>query len=215
MDEAVKSRVHASFYYPYLDWPQTRDIFELNIERLRRIEDQRTQYGEQGLVILHNQVMKFAEDHYREHHDSPFRWNGRQIRNAFQIAAGLAHSDGREAAAASEQEGIIRRGSGLEGSNGGVQRQLTRQHFQDVADAIFKYDSYRLTTQGKSDDEMAKDRNERPEDFTDALSDGSAGRQRGYGAAAPRMRGDYGGGPGQYDRHVRYDGGGVPRNLWG
>ena len=103
IDEAFKSRIHMSLYYPPLDKQQTRDIFRLNIAKLREIEVQRHQMtGEPRLRIADEGVLDFAGRHYEDHARSTGCWNGRQIRNAFQIASSLAHyefADRTEAAA--------------------------------------------------------------------------------------------------------------------
>ncbi|KAM0337883.1 hypothetical protein ACHAPU_011495, partial [Fusarium lateritium] len=37
-------------------------------------------------------IIEYAQRYYDEHEDTPhLRWNGRQIRNAFQIASSLTH----------------------------------------------------------------------------------------------------------------------------
>ncbi|RYP80724.1 hypothetical protein DL769_002321 [Monosporascus sp. CRB-8-3] len=92
IDEAFKSRIHMSLYYPPLDKAQTRDIFRLNIGKLREIESQRhAMTGEPTLVIKENEIIDFAARHYEDNARSTGCWNGRQIRNAFQIASSLAH----------------------------------------------------------------------------------------------------------------------------
>ncbi|KAL7624943.1 hypothetical protein AAE478_004157 [Parahypoxylon ruwenzoriense] len=92
IDEAFKSRIHMSLYYPPLDKVQTRDIFRLNISKLRDIEAQRHEMtGEPTLVIKNDDIIDFAGKHYEDNARSSGCWNGRQIRNAFQIASSLAH----------------------------------------------------------------------------------------------------------------------------
>ncbi|KAI6080835.1 hypothetical protein F4821DRAFT_47404 [Hypoxylon rubiginosum] len=92
IDEAFKSRIHMSLYYPPLDKAQTRDIFRLNIAKLREIEAQRHDMtGEPTLAIKESEIIDFAGRHYEENARSTGCWNGRQIRNAFQIASSLAH----------------------------------------------------------------------------------------------------------------------------
>ncbi|KAK7755498.1 hypothetical protein SLS62_002430 [Diatrype stigma] len=106
IDEAFKSRIHMSLYYPPLDKTQTRDIFRLNIGKLREIEAQRHQMtGEPRLVIKDDEVVEFAARHFEDHARSTGCWNGRQIRNAFQIASSLAHYE-----YANEVEAAGRRG---------------------------------------------------------------------------------------------------------
>lgn len=92
IDEAFKSRIHLSLYYPPLDLTQTREIFRLNVNKLREIERQRSELtGKPELVIKEDDIIKFAVEHFNHPVGASGRWNGRQIRNAFQIASGLAY----------------------------------------------------------------------------------------------------------------------------
>ncbi|KAI0183990.1 hypothetical protein EV127DRAFT_251766 [Xylaria flabelliformis] len=92
IDEAFKSRIHMSLYYPPLDKTQTRDIFRLNLAKLREIETQRHEMtGEPALVIKEAEIIDFAGRHFEDNARSTGCWNGRQIRNAFQIASSLAY----------------------------------------------------------------------------------------------------------------------------
>ncbi|KAF4970301.1 hypothetical protein FSARC_2621 [Fusarium sarcochroum] len=91
IDEAFKSRIHLSLYYPPLDKTQTRDIFRLNIGKLKQIEAERHRMtGEPALVIKETEIIDFAAKHFEELARSTGCWNGRQIRSAFQIASSLA-----------------------------------------------------------------------------------------------------------------------------
>ncbi|KEY74588.1 hypothetical protein S7711_05020 [Stachybotrys chartarum IBT 7711] len=91
IDEAFKSRIHLSLYYPPLDKAQTRDIFRLNITKLKEMESERHRMtGEPALVIKEAELLEFATEHYEELARSSGCWNGRQIRSAFQIASSLA-----------------------------------------------------------------------------------------------------------------------------
>jgi hypothetical protein len=94
IDEAFKSRIHLSLYYPPLDKTQTRDIFRLNIAKLKEMEAERHRMtGEPALVIKESEIVDFASRHYEELARSTGCWNGRQIRSAFQIASSLALHD--------------------------------------------------------------------------------------------------------------------------
>jgi hypothetical protein len=108
IDEAFKSRIHLSLYYPPLDKSQTRDIFRLNIAKLRTIEAERARMtGEPALVIKEREIVEFADKHYEELARSTGCWNGRQIRSAFQIASSLAvynYTNQAEAARAHGQQ---------------------------------------------------------------------------------------------------------------
>jgi hypothetical protein len=76
---------------PPLDKQQTRDIFRLNISKLKEMEAERQRMtGDAGLVIKEGELLEFATEHYEELARSTGIWNGRQIRSAFQIASSLA-----------------------------------------------------------------------------------------------------------------------------
>jgi hypothetical protein len=96
LDEAFKSRVHLSLYYPALGRSQTEEIMKMNLDRLDVIEEQRAKpTSQKQLLIRKENICKFAVDHWDRHaaNDGEGRWNGRQIRNAVQIAASLALYD--------------------------------------------------------------------------------------------------------------------------
>lgn len=144
LDEAVKSRVHLNLKYESLNLHQTKKIFELNIERLEEIEEQRSKAkGHKKLIVAKGDVLKFAEDHFNKYENSNGigRWNGRQIRNAFLIASSLAHFEGE-----SQPE---------------LQKQLRSSHFNLVDETTMLYDQFRLNATGKSDDASAYERMER------------------------------------------------------
>ncbi|CAH0003988.1 unnamed protein product [Clonostachys byssicola] len=102
IDSAFKSRIHLSLYYPPLDKTQTRDIFKINIAKLKEIEAERHRMtGEAPLVIKDAEILEFATKHYEDLARSTGCWNGRQIRSAFQIASSLAiHSHANQSALA-------------------------------------------------------------------------------------------------------------------
>ncbi|KAF7527700.1 hypothetical protein G7054_g10370 [Neopestalotiopsis clavispora] len=145
LDEAVKSRVHLSLRYEALTLEQTKAIFKLNIERLKQIEEQRNKAD-----IERNRkqgILSFAEDHWKKHTNDLGRWNGRQIRNAFSIAASLAHFVADE-----EPE--------LE-----LPRFLSAEQFREVQEATLLYDQYRHETLQQTDSERAltfEERSDKP-----------------------------------------------------
>lgn len=82
-DEAFKSRIHISLYYPPLNKRSTLKIWKMNLERLAK--------SERTLEVNSEEIYEFARKHYRELHKSgKTTWNGRQIKNAFQTAIALA-----------------------------------------------------------------------------------------------------------------------------
>ncbi|KAL1595912.1 hypothetical protein SLS60_009602 [Paraconiothyrium brasiliense] len=171
LDEAIKSRVHLHLKYNHLNRDQTVEIFKHNIKRLRVIEQQR---GEQSgrLSIAEKEILDFARKHYDEHCNGwgIGMWNGRQIRNAFLIAAALAHHDGDL-----ERE-----------SDPTMQKQLRASHFDLVDKATVSYDQDRAETLGNTDSELAYDRMERNDPRTRQM--GHGGGQFGHSAPRPYVQ---------------------------
>ncbi|KKY27634.1 putative aaa family atpase [Phaeomoniella chlamydospora] len=92
LDEAFKSRIHYKIYYPPLTKDQALDIWKLNIQRLRHISEQSKE--KRPLQIFDTDVLDFAEIQFDDCHRRGIgQWNGRQIRNAFQVARSLAYYD--------------------------------------------------------------------------------------------------------------------------
>ncbi|KAL8295804.1 hypothetical protein RB600_001340 [Gaeumannomyces tritici] len=119
-DEAVRSRIHCALYYPPLDKKQTLKVWEMNLDLLQTRNE-----GEGELKVDFNreEIMKFARRHWRKGEDE-HRWNGRQIRNAFQTAVALAAFD--------ETEG--------EGQDLGPRIQT--EHFEKVWKASDEFNKY-------------------------------------------------------------------------
>lgn len=160
LDEAIKSRVHLNLYYDHLTEKQTVAIFRQHIQRLRSIEKQRNPDQDEQIMVLHKEILQFAEDHFNQHGNSQApggnfgRWNGRQIRNAFLIASSLAHYDSEEEVDDDNDE--------LAEHGRKKQKQLGRSQFELVAETTLMYDQYRQSVHsGKSDDHVAYDREER------------------------------------------------------
>ncbi|KAI0484859.1 hypothetical protein GGR56DRAFT_662779 [Xylariaceae sp. FL0804] len=139
IDEAFKSRIHMSLYYPPLDKAQTRDIFRLNLAKLREIEAQRSRMtGRPPLAVREAEILDFAARHYDDNARSTGCWNGRQIRNAFQIASSLAHH-GYEA------EKSVASSQGQIGPAGPV---LDRRLFEKVQMSTVSFDRHMADTKG-------------------------------------------------------------------
>ncbi|ORY70361.1 uncharacterized protein BCR38DRAFT_332538 [Pseudomassariella vexata] len=147
LDESLKSRVHVSLHYPALDLPKTQEIFKTNLDRLELIEDRRSQNSADSskLLIFREEIYAYATTHFQRYGTGLGSWNGRQIRNAFSIAAALAHYDRTKVP--------------------GAQSQLRASHFEKVAEATFKYDEYRKRTIRKGDADLARERDERDDTY--------------------------------------------------
>ncbi|KAI9704612.1 MAG: hypothetical protein M1820_005525 [Bogoriella megaspora] len=128
-DEAFRSRIHISLYYPKLDHESTLQIWKMN---LRRLEEA----SAINVDIEKDEILAFAKQHWKETKDRPGRsWNGRQIKNAFQTALALANWHFHD----------TKHGKKLE-------RPLLKvKHFALVAETSAHFDDYLNETHGADD----------------------------------------------------------------
>ncbi|ROV93678.1 hypothetical protein VPNG_08867 [Cytospora leucostoma] len=174
IDEAFKSRIHLSIYYPPLDWKQTREIFEVNIRRLREIEaaklgaqaelDQNNPIHHTAVEIEDRRILHFAKKHFESHRE-PERWNGRQIRNAFQVAYSLAQSTAHEDDTEDETDVHTNKN----GAPVATRLVLDDEQFEVVSQSIERFDNYLSRTRGRDSDRnrefnVRNDRYRDPED---------------------------------------------------
>ncbi|KAH0537570.1 hypothetical protein FGG08_005636 [Glutinoglossum americanum] len=125
-DEAFKSRIHISLYYPALNKKSTLKVWKMNLERTKR--------GKLNLKVNDQEIIEFAKHHYASSSKSG-RWNGRQIRNAFQTAIALAEFEAK--------------------SEGGETKRvpyLTKAHFKKVAEASAEFNHYLVQVYRGDDD---------------------------------------------------------------
>ncbi|KAJ4252401.1 hypothetical protein NW762_010999 [Fusarium torreyae] len=144
LDEALNSRVHVSLHFKHLDSFQTLELFKMNLKRSEMIARQRAANTSQPeLIIRSEEIQQFALENFdkRPNPSGPW-WNGRQIRNAFQIATSLAY--------VGQSSGKDRSGC-----------HLGREHFEQVLRFIQGYDQYRQNLFHKTDSELAEHREER------------------------------------------------------
>ena len=127
-------------------------IFHTNINQLQQIEQQQHEIsGSPKLFIMEKDIMRFAADHYNKHPKGKGAWNGRQIRNAFVIAASLARYE-------AEQPGL---------AGTGFQPQLRYSHFQEVEKLTDEYNRFRAHVLGGDDSRKAFLNEERDDDYED------------------------------------------------
>lgn len=145
LDEALNSRVHVSLFFKHLDKEQTLALFRMNLSRSVDIANQRAaNTGQPVLLVKTEEIESFALENFlsRPGGSDPW-WNGRQIRNAFQIATSLAYV---------EQKNY---------DQGTEQWFLGRRHFEQVLLFIQCYEEYRQNLFQKKDTEIAAGRQER------------------------------------------------------
>ncbi|UKZ61311.1 uncharacterized protein TrAtP1_002577 [Trichoderma atroviride] len=153
LDEAFKSRIHVSLYYPPLGKRQTLAIFDVNIRKLTNIENDKEKFQHDGdvksskrptLEIDRDSILAFAASHFDRNEPSE-RWNGRQIRNAFQIAYSLAQFDMQEASMKHLDEDHADASVKGENTDDGLHLTpftLNYKQFKEVANAVKRFDAY-------------------------------------------------------------------------
>jgi hypothetical protein len=123
-------------------------IFQANIKRLREAENQLHEVsGEPPIFIMERDLMRFAADHCAKHPNGKGAWNGREIRNAFVMAASLARHDA----------------TGTD--DPAFQPQLRYNHFQEVEVLTEEYNRFRVQLFGGDDSRRALLSEERNDEF--------------------------------------------------
>lgn len=171
IDEAFKSRIHLSLYYPPLTEKQTLDIFEVNLRRLKEIEAAKAAVLAESdpdhleIVIDDRRIMRFARHHFRGAKNLSDRWNGRQIRNAFQVAYSLAQSRMHNADDSDHESSD----DALDGAKPKVTKfTLDDEQFNTVRKSIAIFDDYLRKTRGE-DSAVARNLNTREDDYIEGM----------------------------------------------
>ncbi|KAH8805361.1 hypothetical protein F5884DRAFT_799090 [Xylogone sp. PMI_703] len=141
LDEGCKSRIHISLYYPPLDEKSTLKIWNMNLRRVQEMNHQRVQMGEHGMKVRSHQIKAYARQAWK----SGLRWNGRQIRNAFQTAVALAKHDaatGTVSKDSSESSDSDNGDEKLQRLTPPTRKVLTEAHFKQVVAASQAFDRY-------------------------------------------------------------------------
>ncbi|KAK8868335.1 aaa family atpase protein [Apiospora arundinis] len=147
IDDAFRSRLHLTLYYPKLGYDQTMAIFDVNLRRLDDLNNKRLEYGQEPIDIHRRKILEFAERHWEK-----LSWNGRQIRNAFQTAVALAefeaNKDKEDAATAS----VAANSDGEKTKERPpVQPVMSTKQFRTIAKASIEFDDYLFLTHGNND----------------------------------------------------------------
>lgn len=136
LDPAFRSRIHVSLYYRKLNKKRALMIWETNLRRLHRLNEDRVQQGLKAVEFDERSIVKYAEKHLTE-----LKWNGRQIRNAFQTAIALADFEASDSAEKTPT--------------------MTKKHFVKLGKAAAEFDEYLESVHGMDEDKMAKRNEER------------------------------------------------------
>lgn len=163
---------------------QYKNIFELNIKRVQQIEAENKKMGESSLSVDEESILSWCEQHFKKTHDEVGRWNGRQIKNAFQIGASLAHYDSAERSL--NEDVYKRRTSNDYHENGYKPYTLNDYQFSLVAETTKEFDRYMAITKKGKDSELAK-----REGVRDDI--GAANYRYNYSGESPYGLGGYAG----------------------
>lgn len=149
MDEAFRSRVHISLWYPHLSSKDTVDILQSNLKRLPLWH--KSSASTDGLIkIKEEEIANFVraeyEEHKRKHGQRRGLWDGRQNRNAVQVAACMALYE-------------------KEKDDDGLPAILTADHFRSVAETEKEFKEYLKQTRSGDDAREARSRGDRQVDF--------------------------------------------------
>ncbi|THV50081.1 hypothetical protein BGAL_0166g00230 [Botrytis galanthina] len=168
-DEAFTSRIHVSLYYPQLDWNSTLEIFKMNMQRVK----DRFVKRNRNLKIDEADIGAFARSYFDECREG--RWNGRQIRNAFQTALALAEYDAQGDGDSTSLAGNINKQVILKGS-----------HFETVSEAYLGFVNYmKEVNHGVSMSKRALDRSYRDDEFGELKSPSWSGLELRRGGVPP------------------------------
>lgn len=125
LDEAFRSRIHMSLYYPSLNEDQTKAIWKTLCRRAKSQQER--------LEIDEDELLDYAVQHFDDLKKAgkgrSGGWNGRQIKNAFMSAIALANYNVPD----------------------GHQVRLGTSHFKKVARASKEFDDYMTRTQAGRD----------------------------------------------------------------
>jgi hypothetical protein len=175
LDEAFKSRIHYKIYYADLTRTQTLDIWQLNIDRVRKIETELGRVEQREPMQINDQeLLAFADWLFAEGEKGRglTRWNGRQIRNAFQVARSLAYYEH----GLRLQEMERRRATAVfqptmdDYAAVGPPR-LEIRHFDTMRQLTAAFENYRQTIHGTTDAEMQLDLGARNDMYKDKLKE--------------------------------------------
>ncbi|RYO92546.1 hypothetical protein DL766_002373 [Monosporascus sp. MC13-8B] len=153
LDEAFQSRVHLSLCYPHLSLNDTLAVLQSNLNRLPRFEQAKDKSSRDRYIkVLDASISGFVKAEYEEYSKANKKkkgpWNGRQIRNAVRIAAGLALYD-KEAS----------------DENDGLPAILTADHFRSVEETTTEFEEYVKSAKKGDDTFLSRARQDRNDDF--------------------------------------------------
>ncbi|KAI9150607.1 ATPase family AAA domain-containing protein [Paramyrothecium foliicola] len=170
IDEAFKSRIHVSLAYPTIRLPETMDIWAGILTRIEK--DNKT--AAIKIKFDRTALLTFAKNHYNSHKSTGTAWNGRQIRNAFQLAIALGH---HERSQKLEAAGLTTEEAAKSGDKKWMMVKLTTANFRSIAETARKFEDFLVVVRGH-DSERAKHMSLRYDGPIDEAITGQAPRTR-------------------------------------
>ncbi|KAI1753757.1 hypothetical protein F4782DRAFT_545533 [Xylaria castorea] len=141
IDDAFRSRLHLTLYYPKLTKDQTNEILAHNFTRIAdiNIERKKKKLPPFEYADTEDEILKWAKKNYKT-----LGWNGRQIRNAFQTVLALSEFQAR--------------GKKNKSKNPDKQANpvVKLRYFMVVANAATQFNEYLKATHGYDEDRVAK-----------------------------------------------------------
>ncbi|KAF4488650.1 hypothetical protein CGGC5_v004325 [Colletotrichum fructicola Nara gc5] len=156
IDDAFRSRLHLTLYYPKLVEKQSTKIWKNNIRKLEQVNELRVKKGQQPIKYDKDEIVKWAKVNWES-----LQWNGRQIRNAFQTAIALAEFK------AQSKDKARRTGKDSSSPTPRSPKRpvLSQDTFTLIAEASTQFNDYLLQTHGQDEDTTASRDQIRPATF--------------------------------------------------
>ncbi len=130
-DDAFRSRIHLTLYYPKFTAEYSKEVWKKNIKRLERMNKSREEEGFPKIRLDKKKILKFAGKNYKT-----LQWNGRQIQNAFHTALSLAQFEVKD----NKDKGPC----------------ITTGHFEIIAKATLQFDDYLMEVHLGDESKKAK-----------------------------------------------------------
>lgn len=142
LDDAFRSRLHLTLYYPKLTRSQTKKIWKNNLQRLAEIKDLCRSSHQQPIDVDEKKIIRWVERNWET-----LQWNGRQIRNAFQPAIALAEFD--------TKMNRTRNKSPAQVEETPKQPILSVKSFETIANTTLQFSESLQSTHGQDEDAIA------------------------------------------------------------
>lgn len=155
IDDAIKSRLTWTVYYPPLDGLQTERIWEINLRLLRERNS--------NLDIDEKEIMEYAKSHFQKSRKNNCCWNGRQIQNAFKVASALAEWETYKARTTARNKLDI---EVFEHASSAHRPLLRSSHFETIAQGTQTFDYYLREATGRSEADRAYQNTKRADDWS-------------------------------------------------